>query len=211
MINRFKKKFLTGLFYGCIGLAASLVFFLVLYWTLRLDSAITNVITNTYSTPLYFWPYVILTVGAIVLFGVNVSLIVYRFRKFGLPRLKTQSGAGAGTLVGIAASACPVCGSTVLSAIGIAGGLAAFPLGGLELKALSVGLLVLPVWLTKKEMKKMECGGDCPAPQDHRFKETDRPWLFALLVAVVALSLISWNGLKTEPIITKVLDQNGNI
>ena len=65
-------KFLTKLFYGLIGIVSSLAFFLVLYWILRLDSAITNVITNTYSTPLYFWPYVILTFGAIILFGVNI-------------------------------------------------------------------------------------------------------------------------------------------
>lgn len=204
-------KFLTKLFYGLIGIASSLIFFLVLYWVLRLDSAITNVITNTYSTPLYFWPYVVLTLGAIALFGVNISLLVYRWRKFGPPKLKTETGGGAGTLFGIAASACPVCGSTLLSAIGIAGGLAAFPLGGLELKALSFGFLALPLWLIRKDLKKLEAdceSGVCPLPRDHRFKESDRPWLFALLALVVALSLVSWNWLKTEPIIAKALAQN---
>lgn len=210
-------KFLTKLFYGLIGIASSLAFFLVLYWVLRLDSAITNVITNTYSTPLYFWPYVILTLGAIVLFGVNIPLLVYRWRKFGPPKLKTEAGGGAGTLFGIAASACPVCGSTILSAIGIAGGLAAFPLQGLELKALSFGLMALPVWLMRRDLKKLECGDDaCPVPKDHRFKESDRPWLLGLLAVIITLSLVSWNMLKTEPIIAKALSQsivnpNGNI
>ncbi|OHA72824.1 MAG: hypothetical protein A3A27_00275 [Candidatus Wildermuthbacteria bacterium RIFCSPLOWO2_01_FULL_47_18] len=85
-------QFLTKLFYGLVGIASSFAFFLVLYWVLRLDSAITDVITNTYSTPLYFWPYVILTLGAIALFGVNISLLVYRWRKFGPPRIKIESG-----------------------------------------------------------------------------------------------------------------------
>lgn len=205
---------MTKLFYGLIGIVSSLAFFLILYWTLRIDSAITNVITNTYSTPFYFWPYVILTLGAIVLFGINVSLLVYRFRKFGFA-LRSFSGggtaSGGGSLFGIAASACPVCGSTLLSAIGIAGGLAAFPLGGLELKALSFGLLALPLWLTKRDLRKLEVdckNGACPLPEDHSFKETDRPWLFALLALVITLTLISWNWLKTEPIIAKVLAQN---
>lgn len=199
-------KFLTKLFYGLVGIASSLAFFLILYWVLRIDSAITNVITNTYSTPLYFWPYVILTLGAIALFGVNVSLLVYRWRKFGPPRWKTEAGGGVGMIFGIAASACPVCGSTLLSAIGIAGGLAAFPLGGLELKALSFGFLILPLWLIRK---KPECGDNaCPLPKDHSFKEADRPWLFALLALTIVLSLISWNWLKTEPIIAKALAQN---
>ena len=209
-LNEEDRKFLTKLFYGLIGIASSLVFFLVLYWVLRLDSAITNVITNTYATPLYFWPYVILTFGAIILFGVNVSLFVYRWRKFGPPKLKTESGTGLGSLVGIAASACPVCGSTLLSAIGIAGGLAAFPLGGLELKALSFGFLALPVWFIRKDLKKLEAdcaSGVCPTPKDHSFKETDRPWLLGIFAVVIILSLVGWNMLKAEPIIARVLSQ----
>ena len=201
------RKYLTKLFYGLIGIVSSLTFFLALYWVLRLDSAITNVITNTYDTPLYFWPYVILTFGAIILFGVNISLLVYRWRKFGFA-LHSFSGGGAsgglGSLFGIAASACPVCGSTLLSAIGIAGGLAAFPLGGLELKALSFGFLALPLWLIRRDIKKLEV---CPVPKDHSFKEADRPQLLGLLVAVIALTLVSWNILKAEPIIAKALSQ----
>lgn len=202
-------KLLTQIFYGLIAAASSLAFLLVLYWVLRLDSAITNVITNTYGTPLYFWPYVILTIGTIILFGINISLLVYRWRKFGPPKLKTEAGGGAGTLIGIAASACPVCGSTILSAIGIAGGLAAFPLQGLELKALSFGLMALPVWLIRKDLKRLQCGGEtCPTPRDHSFSASDRPWLTALLVAVAAMAWIGWNMLKTEPIIAKVLAGN---
>ncbi|HEX9721803.1 MAG TPA: hypothetical protein VGA53_00920 [Candidatus Paceibacterota bacterium] len=201
----------TKLFYGLIGLASSLAFFLVLYRILLLDSAITNVITNTYSTPFYFWPYVILTLGAIALFGINIPLLVYRWRKFGFPKLKIQSGTGLGSLVGIGASACPVCGSTLLSAIGIAGGLAAFPLGGLELKALSFGLLALPIWLTKRDLKKLraDCeNGVCPAPKDHSFKKADWPWLAGLLAVTLVLSAFSWDMLKAEPIIAKVLSQS---
>ncbi|MBI2337694.1 hypothetical protein HYU95_00775 [Candidatus Daviesbacteria bacterium] len=200
----------TKLFYSLIGIASSLAFFLVLYRVLLFDSAITNIITNTYDTPLYFWPYVILTLGAIVLFGVNISLLVYRLRKFGPPRFKTQSGTGLGSLVGIAASACPVCGSTILSAIGIAGGLAVFPLQGLELKALSFGLLALPLWLMRRDLKKLDADckkGICPVPSDPSFKKKDHPWLFGLIALTVVLVLISWNMLKTEPIIAKALSE----
>ncbi len=220
MVKSEDIKFLTRLYYALIGTVASLAFFLVLYWALRLDSAITNVITNTYGTPLYFWSYVLLTVGTIVLFGVNVSLFVYRWRKYGPPKLKRQTGAGAGSLVGIAASACPVCGSTILAAIGIAGGLAAFPLQGLELKALSFGLMALPVWLTRRDLKKLsshsdsnhQCGDNaCPVPKDTAFKEKDRPWLTILLAAIIVLVFIGWNMLKTDPIIAKVLSQNSII
>ncbi|MDP3725591.1 MAG: hypothetical protein Q8R36_00160 [bacterium] len=202
-----EARFNNRLFYGLIGIAASLAFFLVLYWVLLLDSTITNVITNTYSTPLYFWPYVILTLGAIILFGVNISLLVYRWRKFGPPKLKTETGGGAGTLFGIAASACPVCGSTVLAVLGIAGGLSVFPFGGLELKALSVGLLALPIWLTRQDLKKLECGdATCSVARDASFhEEKDRPWFLGTFALVILFSVVGWNMAKAEPILGKLI------
>jgi len=203
-------KTITQLFYGLVGVAASLLFFILLYWSLRLNSSISSLISNTYNKPFYFWPYVILTFASIILFGVNASLFVYRSRKFGLPKLKKQGATGGGSLVAIAASACPVCGSALLAAIGIAGGLAAFPLGGLELKALSVGLLILPMWLTRREMKKNECGdGTCASSKDHSFKEeTDRPWLLRLLVLVLILGFVSWSMLKTDPAVAKLVENS---
>jgi len=206
-------KFLTKLFYGLIGLSASLVFSLALYWSLRINSSIASLIANTYDKPLYFWPYVILTVAAIFLFGVNAALFVYRWRRFGPPRIRKQGAAGIGSVVGIAASACPICGSTILSAIGIAGGLAAFPLGGLELKALSLGLLLLPLWLTTKELKDLnyKCEvGACPPPRDASFKEEDRPLLFVAMTLVLVFSLTAWNMLKSDPAVASLLSARSN-
>ncbi|MEK7578440.1 MAG: hypothetical protein AAB456_01855 [Patescibacteria group bacterium] len=200
-------KTITQLFYGLVGVAASLIFFIILYWSLRLNSSISSLIGNTYDQPFYFWPYVILTLASIILFGVNAALFVYRWRKSGPPKIKKQGATGGGSLVAVAASACPVCGSALLSAIGIAGGLAAFPLGGLELKALSAGLLALPIWLASRDMKKIKCGDDaCPIPQDHSFKETDRPWLLRLIVLALVLAFVSWSMLKTDPVVARLVE-----
>lgn len=161
IIKKIKTKFLTAVFYGSIGFVASIALFLIFYWSLSLNSSIYSLINNTKSEPVYLWVYAILTFGTIILFGVNVSLFAYRWRKFGFALRSLGKGGtapGFGSLVGIAASACPVCGSTLLSAIGIAGGLAAFPLQGLELKALSFGLMALPIWLTLRELKTLSCG-----------------------------------------------------
>ncbi len=200
-MNRFKKKLLTFLFYGSIGLIASLFLFLIFYWSLSLNSSIYSLINNTKGEPVYLWVYTLLTFGTIFLFGVNAVLFVYRWRKFGPPRLKVQGGNGLGALVGVAASACPVCGSVLLSAIGIAGGLAVFPLQGLELKALSFGLMALPVWLTTRELKTLSCGDkSCPTPRPTSFQAKDKPYLLVSLVLVAVLILIGWNMIKTDPI-----------
>lgn len=156
-MKKLKTKFLTALFYGSIGLVASLGLFLIFYLSLSLNSSILSFLNNTKSQPVYLWTYVILTFGTIILFGINVSLLIYRWRKYGFPKLKTQSGTGLGAIIGVAASACPVCGSLLLSAIGITGGLAVFPLQGLELKALSFGFMALPIWLTARELKTLSC------------------------------------------------------
>lgn len=202
------NKILTPIFYSSIGIMASLALFLVFYWSLRLDSSITSLILNTLSEPLYFWPYVVLTLGTIILFGINVPLLVYRVRKFGFPKISTQTGTGIGSVVGIFASACPVCGSALLSAIGIAGGLAVFPLQGLELKALSFALMALPIWLTRRELNKLSCGDDtCPTPHDTSYQEADKPWLVGSFALIAVFIMAGWNMLKTDPIIFASVDK----
>lgn len=195
-------KFLTAVFYGSIGFVASIALFLIFYWSLSLNSSIYSLINNTKSEPVYLWLYTILTFGTIILFGVNASLFVYRWRKFGPPRLKVQGGSGLGALVGVAASACPICGSVLLSAIGVAGGLAVFPFQGLELKALSFGLMALPVWLTTRELKTLSCGDEtCPSPRPTLFRPKDKSYLIASFTAIVILGFVGWNILKTDPIV----------
>ncbi len=189
-------------FYGLIGVVSSLVFAFGLYWSLLLDSNIASFLTNTASEPAYQWFYGILTFAAIVLFGANVSFLVYRWRKFGPPKLRGQGSAGLGSLFGVFASACPVCGSTLLSAIGLAGGIAAFPLAGIELKAASVVFLALPIWLNFADIKKLSSceGGVCPAAKDASFQDRDTPWLYMLTGLVLLLSFTGWDLIKADPI-----------
>ncbi|KKU85335.1 MAG: hypothetical protein UY15_C0035G0010 [Parcubacteria group bacterium GW2011_GWA2_47_9] len=96
----------TAVFYGLIAVAASLGFALVLYWSLLLNSNIDSLVSNTKNEPFYFWPYIILTFAAIILFGANIALWVYRWRKFGPPKVWGRGGGtGLGSMVSIFASA----------------------------------------------------------------------------------------------------------
>jgi hypothetical protein len=193
-----KDKIINQVFYITIGLVSALALLLVFYSILRLDASLADVLKN--STPLYLAGYLGLTFGTVVLFGINISLFTYRIRKYGFPKLTGQLGAGFGSALGILASACPVCGSTLLSALGIASGLSAFPLGGLELKAGSFVLMALPVFLMVREMRAFDCGTKiCPKPRDASFKEDDLPWLVILISIIIGLSFISSNLLQTDP------------
>ncbi|MBI2103754.1 hypothetical protein HYT59_01985 [Candidatus Woesebacteria bacterium] len=210
MVKKFKNQLLTALFYGLIGLFSFLALFLVFYWSLRLNASIYNLVTNySKSLPLYFWPYVILTLGTLILFGINVPLFVYRLRKYGFPKFKIRGMTGLGSVIGVFASACPVCGSTLLSAIGIAGGLTAFPLGGLELKALSFGLMAVPLVVTTRQLKRFATGAEaCPIPKDASFGAKDRPWYFALIAAVIILGYLAVRMLSSDPIFFSIFPKN---
>ena len=199
---------LTRTFYSLIGVTASLALFFVFYVVLSVDSSITSLVNNTKNEPLYLWLYLVFTAGSIIIFGFNAVLFVHGWRKYGKPNFRwkagEQAGTGLGTLLGIVASACPICGSTILAAIGIAGGLAAFPLAGLELKALSFGLMVFSSWLMVYSWKKHKCDGEtCPHPHNFEFKDSDRPWLVFLLVSLSFLLFLSWNMVKSDPIISQ--------
>ena len=94
-----------------------------------------------------------------VLFGLNVSIILHKFRMRN-KIAKEGSLSGSGVLAGAFASGCPVCGSLLLPLIGISGGLAAFPFRGLELKALAVSLMILSTYFVMKSNNKCEACRD---------------------------------------------------
>ncbi|MBI4017691.1 MAG: hypothetical protein HY366_01970 [Candidatus Aenigmarchaeota archaeon] len=92
-----------------------------------------------------------------VLVGVNASLLVYRVRNFGFST-KQGSSTLSGFVLGAFGAGCPACATGALSLAGVAGGLAALPFQGWELRLLSFALLVMPIyWLSRD----IESGGAC--------------------------------------------------
>lgn len=206
------KKLLTGIFYSSIALAGMLAFFVFLYWGLRRDSNLASLVVNTANRPLYFWPYVILTAATGFAFGLNLALLAWRIRMFGFPRLRRgiagQAPAGIGSLIAFAASACPVCGSTLLAAIGVTGGLAAFPFAGLELKLLAFALIVFSFMVLVRDLRRLHnacAGGLCPAPRDASFREHDSQALGTVMLLILIFAVGGWNMLKTDPIMAGVV------
>lgn len=101
--------------------------------------------------------YILTTMLIIVLSGISIAISVWLFRHSKLGRGKTITGNMGGLVAGAFAMGCPVCGAFLLSAVGIAGGLTIFPLKGLELKFLSLGLIGLSSWYALSKVKKSDC------------------------------------------------------
>ncbi|MFA4845480.1 MAG: hypothetical protein WC654_02895 [Patescibacteria group bacterium] len=92
----------------------------------------------------YAYTYATLLVIVAVLFGVSMAVLTWQFRHSKLRDARSMKDVaqvfGGGSLASLAAG-CPVCGAFLLGALGVAGGLAIFPLKGLELQFLSVAFI----------------------------------------------------------------------
>ncbi|MBI2086136.1 hypothetical protein HYT74_02225 [Candidatus Daviesbacteria bacterium] len=135
-------------FYRYVALCTTLAFSYLSYWLFYKTTTIQSFLDNmssgdfgTYST-LYGVTFIITTILIIALSGVSVATALWLYRHSRLSQTK-NIGANFGGLITAAFSmGCPVCGAFLLSVIGVAGGLSVFPLQGLELKFLSLGLLI---------------------------------------------------------------------
>lgn len=89
-----------------------------------------------------------------ILIGFNVLLMLHSTaNKAKIAKEGALAGSG-GILTGAFASGCPVCGSVLLPLVGVSGGLAVFPLRGLELKALALMLIVASTYILLKSYNK---------------------------------------------------------
>jgi len=103
----------------------------------------------------YFYFTFISNILISILFGLNASILVQRFRM--KARIAKESSlSGGGVLAGAFASGCPVCGSLLLPLIGISGGLTVLPFRGLELKALAMLLMAISTYFVLKGNNKCE-------------------------------------------------------
>lgn len=200
------KKLLTALqiifskgFYRNVVLAVSLVAAFVSWWlfyqTTTIPTFLENIQNGDFGPYSYAYgiTYIITTLLIIGLSGISVAAAVWLFKHSKLNNLKAASGGNLGGLVaGAFAMGCPVCGAFLLSAIGITGGLSIFPLQGLELKFLSLGLLAgSTIYSASKVHTALDCE-DCKDVTSHQVVKvkSTHPGLFVLPLEKVFIPLL---------------------
>ncbi len=90
----------------------------------------------------------------VVLFGCYIALLVFRRHIVKARAAGNKVASLGGTVTGILASGCPSCGAPILGLIGLPLGLFSLPFRGIEIKILSIGLLVLSIYLISENIKK---------------------------------------------------------
>ncbi len=168
----------------------------LLYWWLLSKTTTWVTFSGMYgNVPLYFWPYVLFTLLSMILFGMSLAVAVYAWRNSGLHSIKDQGGNAFGAIFGAFAAACPICGSFLLSAIGIAGGVAVLPFKGLELKFLSAAFFGAALFLSTRKLSQAKACETCavePAAGGQKSPEqSDSLLSYRTLLAVFFLILFS--------------------
>ena len=126
--------------FGMIGIISGISLG-ILYYFLTLEMALTHLTTEIELLPMYMAASITLTVIVAVLAGINIALVAYNIKTQRNKNMKNGTSAILGGALTAFTPGCPACTTSLSAVLGIVGGLAIFPLQGLELKLVSIGAL----------------------------------------------------------------------
>ena len=157
MLKLTVKDILRQKSFGSIAIISGVLLGLA-YYFLTLSSAVNhNLVTLVISTE-YIAASIGLTLVVAVLGGINIALVVYNIKTQKTMNLKKG---GSSAIFGGALTAftpgCPACTTSLSAILGIVGGLAIFPLQGLELKFISITALSFSIWWAMRSINKASC------------------------------------------------------
>ncbi|MBI2450650.1 MAG: hypothetical protein HYV47_03925 [Candidatus Nealsonbacteria bacterium] len=178
------KKVFSDAVYTAIALSVAINALLIQYFIFLKSTTLAVFLQSNIVT------YNILSISSAILIsiliGAAVSFLVYHLKL----RQASKAGAGRSILGGIfgaMSTGCPVCGTWVLSILGIGGGLAAFPFQGLELKGLGLFFVGWSVYSSASAIYNYEkalCG--CSAVKAWR---KNLPFFAGMFAIFLVLSL----------------------
>lgn len=146
------------------------------------------------NTALYSWLQVILSIINAYLIGISISLLFYTFEQRRTASNTSFFHTASSFLFSAAATGCSVCSAFLLPTLGIAASLTAYPFGGLEIKFLSILVLVYAIYQYSKGIVGI-CDTDKLKPNSnflqifiYSFKKM-RPVLVLMIFVLIVYSL----------------------
>ena len=142
--------------FGIIGIISGISLG-TLYYFLTLEMALTHMATEMELLPMYMTASITLTVIVAVLAGINIALVAYNIKTQRNKNIKNGTSAILGGALTAFTPGCPACTTSLSAVLGIVGGLAIFPLQGLELKLVSIGALTFSIWWAMRNINNATC------------------------------------------------------
>ena len=156
MLKLTMKDILRQKTFAFIAIASGAILGLV-YYFLTLSSVLNHFAMDIAASPEYITASIGLTFVVAVLGGINIALVVYNIKT---QRMNLQKGSSSAIFGGALAAftpGCPACTTSLTAVLGIVGGLAIFPLQGLELKFISITALSFSIWWAMRNINKASC------------------------------------------------------
>ena len=142
--------------FGMIGIISGITLG-TLYYFLTLEMALTHMSTEIELLPMYMTASITLTGIVSILAGINIALVAYNIKTQRNKNMKNGTGAILGGALTAFTPGCPACTTSLSAVLGIVGGLAIFPLQGLELKIVSIGALTFSIWWAMRNINNATC------------------------------------------------------
>ena len=143
--------------FAFIGIISGLILGIT-YYFLTLGMALSHVTTDIEFLPVYMVASISLTGIVAILAGINIALVAYNIKIQRSNNIK-KSGMSAflgGTLTAFTPG-CPACTTSLTAVLGVVGGLAIFPLQGIELKFISIAALTFSIWWAMRNINNSSC------------------------------------------------------
>ena len=131
----------------------------IIYYFLTMSMLPTHFDVAVELAPHYILTSIGLTIVISTLAGINFAMMAYKMSQMKkMNSVKTNSSAIFGGVFAAFTPGCPACTAPLAVILGAVGGLSLFPMQGLELKFISVGVLILSIyWITRGLQSKSCC------------------------------------------------------
>jgi len=150
------KDILKQRIFGMIAIISGITLGL-LYYFLTLEMAMTHMSMEVELLPMYMVTSIGLTGIVASLGGINIALVVYNIKTQKNKNMKNGTSAILGGALTAFTPGCPACTTSLSAVLGIVGGLAIFPLQGLELKLVSIAALTFSIWWAMRNINNATC------------------------------------------------------
>ena len=99
-----------------------------------------------------------LTIAISALAGINFAMMAYKIKRMKMMNsVKSNSSAVLGGAFAAFTPGCPACTAPLAVILGAIGGLSLFPMQGLELKFISVGVLIFSIYWIARGLQSRSC------------------------------------------------------
>ena len=144
--------------YAMIGITSG-VGLGIIYYFLTMSMLPTHFDAAVELAPHYILTSIVLTIIISTLAGINFAMMGFKINQVKkMNSVKTNSSAIFGGVFAAFTPGCPACTAPLAVILGAVGGLSLFPMQGLELKFISIGVLIFSIyWITRGLQSKSCC------------------------------------------------------